>query len=191
MTDQQISRHIRTKKYAYTLELDDKDFVIGGEWRSSAVPDFMWRPDELPSDAILAKIPGGYPLSYAKVKELVTAASGQTPVVQPPPNPVVDNPGNNDPTAPTTNSVTACRSCVLSMAPGGLVGRSNDGIKNLIRRAFLRHGVISFINTTSIVTASDKVDVPIGFLTTQKVTNMKAWLAESPFNFELKSVTAQ
>jgi hypothetical protein len=51
--------------YEYTLELDEKDFIIGGEWISEKRPDFMWQLIDQPQ----ARFQAG--LDYHVLKELV------------------------------------------------------------------------------------------------------------------------
>lgn len=75
LTPAQLKEHVKTVRYEYTLELDANDLMLGGEWKAGTkIPDFLWRPDERPSDEILARL-DGYPLSYAKVKELLDLAA--------------------------------------------------------------------------------------------------------------------
>jgi hypothetical protein len=72
----QMAAFIKSIVYEYRLELDDNDNVVGGEWaKGSNIPDFLWRPSEMPSDRILFGLDASYPLSYDKVKELVNAAA--------------------------------------------------------------------------------------------------------------------
>ena len=72
----QMAALIKSLVYEYTLELDNNDNVVGGEWaKGSNIPDFLWRPSEMPSDRILFGLDPNYPLSYDKVKELVNAAA--------------------------------------------------------------------------------------------------------------------
>ena len=67
---------VKNITYQYTLELDDNNKVVGGEWAiGSKIPDFIWRPSDLPSDRILIGLDPTYPLSFDKVKELVTASA--------------------------------------------------------------------------------------------------------------------
>ena len=76
ITPDKMERYIASEDYKYTLELDAAGKILGGEWKkNSPIPDFLWRPDELPSDAILQRASPGYPLSYDKVKELIDLAS--------------------------------------------------------------------------------------------------------------------
>jgi hypothetical protein len=75
LTGEAIKNATKTVRYEYTLELDAEGYVVGGDWKeSSRIPDFLWRPDELPNDQTLARIPQ-YPLSYKMVKELVTKSA--------------------------------------------------------------------------------------------------------------------
>lgn len=76
ITPDGMKRYIFSEDYKYTLELDAAGKILGGEWMiDSSIPDFLWRPDELPNDAILQRRSPGYPLSYAKVKELIDLAA--------------------------------------------------------------------------------------------------------------------
>jgi len=53
--------------------------VVGGEWaKDSKIPDFLWRPRELPSERILTDLDPTYPLSLSKIKELVEASSKES-----------------------------------------------------------------------------------------------------------------
>ena len=75
-TPKQMADLIKTIVYEYTLELDDQNKIVGGEWaRGSNVPDFLWRPSEMPNDRILFGLDPTYPLSYDKVKELVNLSA--------------------------------------------------------------------------------------------------------------------
>jgi hypothetical protein len=76
ITPDNMKRYIASEDYKYTLELDAAGKILGGEWKkNSPIPDFLWRPDEKPSDAILQRAAPDYPLSYDKVKELIDLAS--------------------------------------------------------------------------------------------------------------------
>jgi hypothetical protein len=76
LTPEEMKNYIASEEYRYTLELDDAGMLLGGEWKKdSAIPDFLWRPDELPTDALLQAQTPGYPLSYEQLKDLVTLAS--------------------------------------------------------------------------------------------------------------------
>lgn len=57
---------VANKTYEYTLELDQNDFIIGGEWISAKHPDFMWQLHDSPHAQVLAG------LDYKILKELVT-----------------------------------------------------------------------------------------------------------------------
>ncbi len=71
-TAQEMANLVKKIKYQYTLELDDRNQVVGGEWvPGSSIPDFLWRPSVMPSDIILTGLDPTYPLSFTKVKELV------------------------------------------------------------------------------------------------------------------------
>lgn len=72
-TPAQLKEYLTTEEYRYTLEMDDAGTLLGGEWKKdSAIPDFLWRPEVLPTDDLLRQLDPSYPLSYAKVKELIT-----------------------------------------------------------------------------------------------------------------------
>ena len=76
ITPDQMKKYIASEDYMYTLELDATGKLLGGEWKkNSAIPDFLWRPDEMPNDATLQTAFPGYPLSYVKVKELIDLAA--------------------------------------------------------------------------------------------------------------------
>lgn len=60
--------HISENDYTFTLELDKRDYLLGGEWTSDDRPDFMWKPSQLPSDSLLGD---DYPISYSRVKDLI------------------------------------------------------------------------------------------------------------------------
>ncbi|WP_437992467.1 hypothetical protein [Sorangium sp. So ce145] len=77
LSEQQIKGKVKSVTYSYTLELDNAEKIVGGEWaKQSSIPDFLWRPDELPTDALLKAVRADYPLSYTRIKELVTASAG-------------------------------------------------------------------------------------------------------------------
>ncbi len=64
---------ITSKTYKYTLEIDDKGFVIGGEWDVSAsswggssAPDFLWAPQGVLTSSAKA--------DYATIKKLHTCS---------------------------------------------------------------------------------------------------------------------
>jgi hypothetical protein len=76
ITPDNMKKYIATEEYKYTLELDAAGKILGGEWKkNSTIPDFLWRPEELPNDVILQRAIPGYPLSYDKVKELIDLAA--------------------------------------------------------------------------------------------------------------------
>ena len=76
-TDAELREYLDKVDYRYTLEMDDAGMLLGGEWKkNSLVPDFLWRPEEMPTDALLKRVDPNYPISYDRVKELLSEASG-------------------------------------------------------------------------------------------------------------------
>ncbi|MBI4705719.1 MAG: hypothetical protein HY744_31895 [Deltaproteobacteria bacterium] len=60
--DDENSSRISSKEYRYTLEIDEKGYVIGGEWdlgssswSSSPAPDFLWAPQGKVTDSKTVK----------------------------------------------------------------------------------------------------------------------------------------
>jgi hypothetical protein len=69
LTSEELLDYIDTKTYHYTLEVDDKGLILGGEWKkNSEIPDFMWKANQPISDDLFDK---SYPISYSKVRELL------------------------------------------------------------------------------------------------------------------------
>ena len=63
------SQMIRSKLYAYTLELDENKRVIGGEWAAGTQgPDFMWVTDKTPSQESFR---ANYPLDVKTINHLL------------------------------------------------------------------------------------------------------------------------
>lgn len=64
-----IDQYTHTDRYEYVLELDDKGWVIGGEWvgaSKQAHPDFLWLPTGVSGTTV-----AGGAISYQVVKDLV------------------------------------------------------------------------------------------------------------------------
>ncbi len=77
LTPEEKKQFVEKTNYHYTLEIDQADQLVGGEWRKGKLPDFLWKPDLLPTDALLKGLDSTYPISYDKVKELITASVSQ------------------------------------------------------------------------------------------------------------------
>lgn len=109
-----ISQFVRSDTYFYTLELDGNYNVIGGEWKvNSPMPDFLWKPEVAISQSVFE---ASYPLSYSKVKELITASTSETvtpadPIPTVAPTAAADStqtitpPANANPATNPTNTV--------------------------------------------------------------------------------------
>jgi hypothetical protein len=74
-----------TESYRYTLELNDQGIIIGGEWISTARPDFLWIFSARPSGTV-----NGIDVDW--VRKMVAAAragnpTNPTPPENPPPQP--------------------------------------------------------------------------------------------------------
>lgn len=68
-------KYTKTAFFAYTLELDSRGVIIGGEWKSRDRPDFIWMLKEKPKGTDL--------LPYTKVQELMALSRGETPSATP------------------------------------------------------------------------------------------------------------
>lgn len=77
LTEEEKKQFVEKVDYHYTLEIDESDMLVGGEWRKGKLPDFLWKPDELPSDDKLLGLDPSYPILYSKVKELINASLAQ------------------------------------------------------------------------------------------------------------------
>lgn len=68
-----LARYTRSADYAYLLELNKDNEIIGGEWVGSSLaehPDFMWLPQRTPSSTTVSRAG----VSYKHVQEILEAS---------------------------------------------------------------------------------------------------------------------